>query len=99
MRASLAILAALAFAACAVTPVPRPPLPQPTPPQTGPPARPPDAGYRAKTPQGVDLVFDAKRGVYALTSTPDRYWVDGRYFRHGAEGWLTGPGLEGPWSP
>lgn len=87
MRRALVAAAALALGACASAPAREPPAaPAPAP------------GYRAKTPQGVDLVFDARRGVYGVAGAPDRYWVDQRFYRRGEAGWLVAPALDGPWT-
>jgi hypothetical protein len=55
-------------------------------------------GHRAKTPQGVDIVFDAERGVFAVVGRPDHWWVDQRFYRREAGGWFVAPSLEGPWT-
>ncbi len=55
------------------------------------------AGYRAKTPQGVDLVFDARLGLYAVPEASGVYWLDQRYYRKSGTGWQSSPGLSGPW--
>ena len=90
MRRALGVAAALALCACAaLTPSREPPAAR---------APVPAPGYHAKTPQGVDLVYDAARGVYAVTGAPDSYWVDQRFYRRAGTGWVVAPALEGPWT-
>ena len=92
MRATRALAAGLLAAACATA---APPAPSPAP---GPPA-PELQGYRAKTPQGVDLVFDPKLQLFAVPGSPATYWLDGRYFRRTSSGVDCAAKLEGPWAP
>jgi hypothetical protein len=61
-------------------------------------AAPASAGYRAKTPQGVDLVFEASRGLYGVPVAPGTYWLDQRYYRRSAARWESSPDLDGPWT-
>ena len=55
-------------------------------------------GYRAKTPQGVDLVFDPKLQLFAVPAAAGTYWLDGRYFRRTSSGVDCATKLEGPWA-
>jgi len=64
----------------------------------GPPPHAPAHGYRAKTPQGVNIVFDTQVGVYVVVDLPGSYWLDDRYYRESAQGWLVGAGVDGPWA-
>jgi hypothetical protein len=88
-RAALA--AALLLASCAVT--------APPPPVVTPPAPPERPGFHATTPRGEDLVFDPSHQVYAVTSHPGAYWLDGSYFRRAGANWESSPRLDGPWQP
>lgn len=91
MRAARALAAALVLAACATAPPPPSPAPA---------ARAPELqGYRAKTPQGIDLVFDSKLQLFAVPASPATYWLDGRYFRRTGAGVDCATRLEGPWAP
>jgi hypothetical protein len=83
-----ALAAALLVGACASEA--RVPAPSPVPARA-------DRGFRALTPEGVALVYDARRSVYAVPSQPGAYWLDGRYFRRGADGWLESASATGPW--
>jgi hypothetical protein len=98
MRKLCIALGAAALAACVTAAVP---APAPGPGKArgnGPPPHAPAHGYRAKTPQGVDVVFDTTLGVYVVLSVPGQYWLDERYYRKRSEGWFVGPGVEGPWT-
>jgi hypothetical protein len=94
MRRALAF-ALLALAACATAPAPRT---APAPATAARPAAVAAPGYRAKTPQGVDVVYDARRGVFAVEGQSDLFWVDQRYFRREASGWQVARTLDGPWA-
>lgn len=83
-----ALAAGLLLAACATAPPPA--APAAPGPQTG--------GYRAKTPQGVDLVFDPKLQLFAVPAAAGTYWLDGRYFRRTSSGVDCATKLEGPWA-
>jgi len=99
MRKLLIAFAAAALSAC-VAAVPAPTA-APGPARSaghGPPPWAPAHGYRAKTPQGVDVAFDSQLGVYVVLSVPDQYWLDQLYYRKRAEDWFVSPGLDGPWS-
>ena len=90
MRRVLA--AAALLAACATAPPPAPAPPRPTPPAEV-------RGYRALTPRGVDLVFDPALQLYAVPSSPNTWWLDGRYYRRSGSGVDRAVGLDGPWQP
>ena len=77
----------LLAAACATPPGPRPAPP------------PAERGFRAATPQGVELVWDARRRSYAVPNQPGTYWLDGRFFRGSAGNWEASARLDGPWQP
>jgi len=88
-RPARALGLAFLAAACAAPPAQ---LPRPAPP-------PPERGFRAATPQGVDLVFDASRRTYAVEGRPGTYWLDGRFFREAGRNWEASASLDGPWQP
>ena len=56
-------------------------------PGNGPPAHAPAHGYRNKQVCGVELVFDAGRGVYVVVGLPDHYYYDGYFYRLRADAW------------
>lgn len=97
MRVLGAVLAAAVLTACVAVA----PAPSPGPGKSqghGPPPHAPAHGYRAKTPQGVDLVFDTQIGVYVVVALPGQYWLDGRYYRENGKGWVVAVGVDGPWT-
>jgi len=56
-------------------------------PGNGPPAHAPAHGYRNKQVSGVELVFDAGRGVYVVVGLADHYYYDGYFYRLRADAW------------
>jgi len=88
-RRARALAAALLLGACATAP-------RVSPPESAKPA-PAERGFHALTPQGVGLVYDPGRRIYAVPSQPGTYWLDGRYFRHAGDGWQTSASATGPW--
>ncbi len=56
-------------------------------PGNGPPAHAPAHGYRNKQVCGVEVVFDAGRGVYVVVGLPDHYYYDGYFYRLRAGAW------------
>ena len=94
-------LVAAALAACVAVGSDPAPAPKPGPAKSqghGPPPHAPAHGYRAKTQQGVDVVFDTQIGVYVVVSVPGNYWLDDRYYRKGSSGWTVSASFEGPWA-
>ena len=86
------LLAALALlGACATAPPALPPAPAPA-------SAVVPAGYRAKTPQGVELVFDVRHEAFAVVGRPDHWWVDQRFYRRERGAWLVAQSLAGPWT-
>jgi hypothetical protein len=64
----------------------------------GPPPHAPAHGYRHKHHRdGVDLVFDAGLGVYAVAGWPGHYWHVDRYLRWSAGKWLVSKHMGGVW--
>jgi hypothetical protein len=100
-RLAVALVAAALAACVAVAPGPAP-SPANGPAKSrghGPPPHAPAHGYRAKTPQGVEIVFDTALGVYVVVELPAHYWLDDRYYRRDAKsGWTVGVSLDGPWT-
>ena len=86
-RAARALAAALVAGACATEA--RPPATPVTPPA--------ERGFHALTPQGVGLLYDAQRRVYAVPSRPGAYWLDGHYYERAGDGWQTSERPTGPW--
>ena len=86
-RAARALLVPLLAAACA-SPVAPPPTPPPA-----------ERGFRAATPQGVELFYDAHVRSYGVSGQPGVYWLDGRFFRRVGGDWQVSPALDGPWRP
>ena len=98
MRKLAIVLLAAALSACFVVAPDRAPAPGHKHSRGhGPPPHAPAHGYRAKTPQGVNIVFDTQLGVYVVVDLPDRYWIDDRFFRKGSSGWTVSASLDGPW--
>jgi len=97
-RFAIAIVTA-ALAACIVAAPGPAPRPGPAKSQGhGPPPHAPAHGYRAKTPQGVEIAFDTQIGVYVVVELPGNYWLDDRYYRKGASGWVVSGSFDGPWA-
>lgn len=93
-------LAALALSGCFAVATASAPGPGPGPGKSqghGPPPHAPAHGYRAKTPQGVEVVFDTQVGVYVVINVPGSYWLDDRYYRKAPKGWVWSASFEGPW--
>ncbi|HKC51307.1 MAG TPA: hypothetical protein VKF60_10985 [Myxococcota bacterium] len=88
-RAARALVIPLLAAACA-TPV----APAPTPAAAPAPA---ERGFRAATPQGVELFYDPHVRSYGVSGQPGVYWLDGRFFRRVGADWETSQALGGPW--
>ncbi len=102
MRRLGLVLSAAALAACVAVAPDRTPAPEPGHAKSrghGPPPHAPAHGYRAKTPQGVNVVFDTQLGVYVVVDLPGSYWLDDRFFRRSSSGWTISASLDGPWQP
>ncbi len=63
----------------------------------GPPPHAPAHGYRHKNPDGIDLVFDSRIGVYVSVGHPHLYYSGGRYFRFRNNRWEISVSYEGTW--
>lgn len=66
-------------------------------PRHGPPPHAPAHGYRHKHRDGVNLVYDAPRGVYVVVGHRDCYWDRDRYYRRHSGTWEVSVSLRGPW--
>lgn len=87
-RAARALVTPLLVAACAGGVAPRP---APSPPA--------ERGFRAATPEGVELFYDPHLRSYGVSGQPGTYWLDGHFFRRADGHWEASPRLDGPWSP
>lgn len=80
------------------------PQPGPAPPghakvkRAGPPPWAPAHGYRHKHASGVELVFDAGMGVYAVLGHPGHFFHDGRFFKRRGRSWAWARSWHGPWT-
>ncbi|HEY8156536.1 MAG TPA: hypothetical protein VII72_20580 [Myxococcota bacterium] len=64
----------------------------------GPPPHAPAHGYRAKTPQGAEVVFDKGLGVYVVVGQPGAYfWGEFYYRQEGGGRWERCDRLDGDW--
>jgi hypothetical protein len=75
---------------------------EPPPPQAshgqGPPPHAPAHGYRAKTAQGVELVFDRELGVFLVVGLSGTYFSGDFYYRQETGGrWERSGRLDGDW--
>ncbi|MGD8395035.1 MAG: hypothetical protein PVF43_06140 [Candidatus Eiseniibacteriota bacterium] len=67
--------------------------------ETGPPPHAPAHGYRHRHQRdGVELVFDAGRGVYVVVGLPACYFLDGIYYRRVSQQWEMAIEIEGDWT-
>ena len=104
MLARIAFTVALAafasgLAACSSSrPEPRVVVVAEAPPRHGPPPHAPAHGYRHKHKDGVDLVFDAPRGVYVVLGQTHCYWHGDQYYRQRGNRWEVSVTLRGPWT-
>jgi len=63
----------------------------------GPPPHAPAHGYRAKTHDGVELVFRSDLGVYIVVGASGYYFHDGAFYHQDNSGWVVGKHMDGPW--
>jgi hypothetical protein len=63
----------------------------------GPPPHAPAHGYRHKTDQGVDIVFDSSLGLYIVAGARDHYYYDGSYYRRAGDRWEVSLRFDGAW--
>ena len=64
----------------------------------GPPPHAPAHGYRAKTRDGLELVYRADYGVYEFVDRDRYYYKDGVIFHKDSIGWIMGRSIDGPWT-
>lgn len=63
----------------------------------GPPPWAPAHGYRHKHHDGVELVFDAKLGVYVVLGHDHYFFHGDRFYRDHDGRWLVSAQFHGPW--
>lgn len=64
----------------------------------GPPPHAPAHGYRAKTQDGLELVYRSDYGVYEVAGRSDYYYSDGLIYHKDSLGWIIGSSVDGPWT-
>lgn len=64
----------------------------------GPPPHAPAHGYRAKTHDGLELVYRADFGVYEVEGRTNYYYQDGLVYHKDSIGWIVGRSVDGPWT-
>ena len=57
----------------------------------------PAHGYRAKAPDGTNIVFDGVFGAYAVPGHVRTYWSGDHYYRNVEGVWLQATAVDGPW--
>lgn len=67
-------------------------------PVIGPPAHAPAHGYRRKTLEGRELVYDAEYGLYVVVGMPHHYYWDGRFYRLCDSRWEVSLHIGSGWS-
>ena len=63
----------------------------------GPPPHAPAHGYRAKTHDGVELVFRSDLGVYVVVGASGYYFHDSAFYHQDSTGWVVAKHRDGPW--
>jgi hypothetical protein len=64
----------------------------------GPPPHAPAHGYRAKTQDGLELVYRADIGVYEFVGRDQYYYKNGVIYHKDSIGWIMGRSVDGPWT-
>lgn len=64
----------------------------------GPPPHAPAHGYRAKTQDGLELVYRSDYGVYEVVGRANYYYQDGVIYHQDSIGWIIGRSVDGPWT-
>lgn len=67
--------------------------------KNGPPPHAPAHGYRHKHSDGVELKFNANRGIYAVIDYDDYYFHGDNFFRIIDGAWKKSKHISGPWLP
>jgi hypothetical protein len=62
----------------------------------GPPPHAPAHGYRYHH-RDCELVYDSGLELYVVVGRSDRYYQDGRFYRHRGHRWFTSERVNGPW--
>jgi hypothetical protein len=65
--------------------------------KAGPPPWAPAHGYRHKHAEGVDLVFDARSGVYVVVGFEHHYFYRDGFYRGSGSSWQLSARIGGPW--
>ena len=63
----------------------------------GPPPHAPAHGYRARTGDGIEIVYDSKLGVYVVFGISSHYYSDGIYYRVNGDQWEATSRFHGSW--
>lgn len=63
----------------------------------GPPPHAPAHGYRAKTSDGIEIVYDSKLGVYIVFGISSHYYSNGLYYRVNGNQWESSVKFHGSW--
>ncbi len=63
----------------------------------GPPPHAPAHGYRAKTSDGIEIVYDSKLGVYVVVGLSSHYYYDGLYYRFNGGHWEASAKFHDSW--
>lgn len=63
----------------------------------GPPPHAPAHGYRARTSDGIEIVYDSKLGVYVVFGISSHYYSDGIYYRVNGDQWESSGKFHGSW--
>jgi hypothetical protein len=63
----------------------------------GPPPHAPAHGYRAKTGEGLAIVYDSKLRVYVVVDVLNHYYHNGFYYRFNGGRWEVSAKFHGSW--
>jgi hypothetical protein len=63
----------------------------------GPPPHAPAHGYRARTSDGVEVVYNSKLGVYVVFGISSYYYSNELYYRVNSDQWEVSAKFHGPW--
>jgi hypothetical protein len=65
----------------------------------GPPPHAPAHGYRAKTSEGIAIVYDSRLRVYVVIDISNHYYYNGFYYRLNEDRWEGCAHIHGSWQP